>query len=172
MSTTSNCVSFVASPFAARANQTVPRLAPITNNGSEAHVKGVPPAEVKAEIMAGRSISLCFPKHRILSSAIVTGVLPIALGTALAAARDLAKDSHGNAYVPILMGEPGKKELPQRGQWAFCHAVYPGQIFSKDDPLVASTMAAWPTHSIVRMTASLRTIKHDVRNCVSQLWSI
>ena len=31
-------------------------------------LKGVPPAEVKAEIMAGRSISLCFPKYRILSS--------------------------------------------------------------------------------------------------------
>jgi hypothetical protein len=58
-----------------------------------------------------------------------------------AAARDLAKDPHGNAYVPIIMGEDGKKELPQRAQWAFCHAVYPGQIFPKDDPLVASTMA-------------------------------
>jgi hypothetical protein len=58
-----------------------------------------------------------------------------------AAARDLAKDPHGNAYVPIIMGEEGKKELPQRAQWAFCHAVYPGQIFAKDDPLVASTMA-------------------------------
>jgi len=50
-------------------------------------LKGVPPVEVKAEIMAGRSISLCFPKYRILSSAIVTGVLPIALGAALAAKR-------------------------------------------------------------------------------------
>jgi len=50
-------------------------------------LKGVPPAEVKAEIMAGRSISLCFPEYRILSSAIVTGVLPISLGVALAAKR-------------------------------------------------------------------------------------
>jgi len=58
-----------------------------------------------------------------------------------AAARDMAKDPHGNSYVPIIMGEPGKKELPQRAQWAFCHAVYPGQIFAKEDPLVAGTMA-------------------------------
>ena len=58
-----------------------------------------------------------------------------------AAQRDLAQDPHGNAYVPIIMGEPGKKELPQRAQWAFCHAVYPGQIFAQNDPLVASTMA-------------------------------
>jgi hypothetical protein len=58
-----------------------------------------------------------------------------------AAARDLAQDPHGNAYLPIIMGDAGKKELPQRAQWGFCHAVYPGQIFAPDDPLVASTMA-------------------------------
>jgi pyruvate dehydrogenase E1 component alpha subunit len=46
-------------------------------------LKGVPPEEVKAEILAGRSISLCFPKYRVVSSAIVTGVLPIAVGTAM-----------------------------------------------------------------------------------------
>ena len=57
-----------------------------------------------------------------------------------AAARDLSKDSHGNEYVPIFMANAGP-ELPQRGQWTFCHAVYPGQIFEKEDPLVASTMA-------------------------------
>lgn len=46
-------------------------------------LKGVPPAELKAEIMAGRSISLCFPQQRIVSSAIVGGIIPIALGIAL-----------------------------------------------------------------------------------------
>ena len=46
-------------------------------------LKGVPPEEVKAEILAGRSISLCFPKYRIVSSAIVTGVLPMAVGAAM-----------------------------------------------------------------------------------------
>jgi pyruvate dehydrogenase E1 component alpha subunit len=50
-------------------------------------LKGVPPAEVKSEIMAGRSISLCFPAYRVLSSAIVTGVLPIAVGLALSIQR-------------------------------------------------------------------------------------
>jgi TPP-dependent pyruvate/acetoin dehydrogenase alpha subunit len=50
-------------------------------------LKGVPPAEVKAAIMAGRSITLCFPEHRFLSSAIVGGNLPIALGVALSIKR-------------------------------------------------------------------------------------
>ena len=63
-------------------------------------LKGVPPSEVKAEIMAGRSISLCFPKHRILSSAIVTGVLPIALGVALG-----IKRRKGGEKVWCFMGE-------------------------------------------------------------------
>jgi hypothetical protein len=33
------------------------------------------------------------------------------------------------------------KELPQRAQWAFCHAVYPGQLFEKSDPLVSGNLA-------------------------------
>lgn len=53
----------------------------------KALLHGVPPAEVKAAIMAGRSISLCFPEYRFLSSAIVGGNLPIALGVALSIKR-------------------------------------------------------------------------------------
>jgi TPP-dependent pyruvate/acetoin dehydrogenase alpha subunit len=44
---------------------------------------GVSPDEVRAAIMAGRSITLCFPEYRVVSSAIVGGILPIALGLAL-----------------------------------------------------------------------------------------
>jgi pyruvate dehydrogenase E1 component alpha subunit len=35
------------------------------------------------EIIAGRSIALCFPEFRVYSSAIVGGSLPIAVGVAL-----------------------------------------------------------------------------------------
>ena len=55
-----------------------------------------------------------------------------------AAARDMKTDPHGNRYLPIRMDG---QDLPQRGQWGFCHGVYPGQIFAKDDPLVAGNMA-------------------------------
>jgi pyruvate dehydrogenase E1 component alpha subunit len=50
-------------------------------------LKGVPPPELMAEIMAGRSIALNFPEHRVVSSAMVGGVLPIAVGIAWAAKR-------------------------------------------------------------------------------------
>jgi pyruvate dehydrogenase E1 component alpha subunit len=63
-------------------------------------LKGVPPGELKAEIMAGRSISLCFPEHRIFSSAIVGGVVPIAVGIALGIQR-----SGEDARVYCFMGE-------------------------------------------------------------------
>lgn len=46
-------------------------------------LKGVPSGELKEAILQGRSISLCFKEHRVLSSGIVTGVLPIATGIAL-----------------------------------------------------------------------------------------
>jgi TPP-dependent pyruvate/acetoin dehydrogenase alpha subunit len=46
-------------------------------------LKGVPFHLVKKEILNGKSISLCFPKYKVYSSAIVGGILPIALGTAL-----------------------------------------------------------------------------------------
>lgn len=50
-------------------------------------LKGVPMAELKATIMAGRSIALCFPEYRMISSAIVGGICPIAMGIAWALKR-------------------------------------------------------------------------------------
>jgi pyruvate dehydrogenase E1 component alpha subunit len=63
-------------------------------------LKGVPPALVREEILAGRSISLCFPEQRIYSSAIVGGVLPIAVGAAMS-----IKRSGEDARVWCFMGE-------------------------------------------------------------------
>ncbi|SRR5579862_2365751 len=63
-------------------------------------LKGVPPEELKREIMACRSISLCFPAYRIVSSAIVGGVLPVAVGIALS-----IKRSGGSNRVFCFMGE-------------------------------------------------------------------
>ena len=63
-------------------------------------LKGVPPAQVKAEIMAGHSITLCFPEYRIFSSAIVTGNLSIAIGVALG-----IKRRGGHEKVWCFLGE-------------------------------------------------------------------
>jgi pyruvate dehydrogenase E1 component alpha subunit len=63
-------------------------------------LKGVPREKLKEEIMAGRSISLCFPEYRVVSSAIVTGVVPIAVGIGMA-----IKRRGGSERVFCFMGE-------------------------------------------------------------------
>jgi pyruvate dehydrogenase E1 component alpha subunit len=45
---------------------------------------GVPRERVMADICAGRSMSLHYPEHRFMTSAIVGGLLPIAVGLAAA----------------------------------------------------------------------------------------
>ena len=53
-----------------------------------------------------------------------------------AAERDMRQDSHGNSYLPIRMNpDPGIP--PQKAQWAFLHAIYPGELFAPGDPLPA-----------------------------------
>lgn len=48
---------------------------------------GIPRDLVMAEIMAGRSMALNFPKYRFMTSAIMGGMLPIACGLAAAGER-------------------------------------------------------------------------------------
>jgi|TARA_B110000914_G_C15459910_1_gene445314 TPP-dependent pyruvate/acetoin dehydrogenase alpha subunit len=55
-------------------------------------LKGVPKRKVKKEILDGKSISLCFPEHKVYSSAIVGGILPIALGMAVSLQRKKSKN--------------------------------------------------------------------------------
>lgn len=69
-------------------------------------LKGVPQEAVLAEIVAGRSISLCFPTHRIYSSAIVGGVLPIAVGTAMALQRS-GEDARVHCFLGDMTAETG-----------------------------------------------------------------
>lgn len=56
-----------------------------------------------------------------------------------AIARDAKTDSHGNRYIPAVMG-PRTKEPFSRGEWGFLSGVYPGGIFAKDDPLMVGTL--------------------------------
>lgn len=56
-----------------------------------------------------------------------------------AAQRDLRPDLSGNIYLPIIMND-ALNALPQRAQWSFCHAVYPGHLFARNDPIVVGTL--------------------------------
>ena len=63
-------------------------------------LKGVPENTLFSEIISGRSISLCFPKYRIFSSAMVGGVIPIATGIAVS-----IKRNHGRNMVHCFIGD-------------------------------------------------------------------
>lgn len=55
-------------------------------------LKGVPKEKLREDIIAGKSISLCYPEYKIYSSAIVTGILPIAVGIGLSLKRTGSSD--------------------------------------------------------------------------------
>ena len=57
-----------------------------------------------------------------------------------AAERDMKTDAHGNRHLPIRMVDD-QHVAPQKGQWGFLHAVFPGQLFASDDPLVRGNLA-------------------------------
>lgn len=69
-------------------------------------LKGVPRVEVENAILSGKSISLCFPEHKIFSSAIVGGHIPIALGVALDIKRK-AEEHHVWCFMGDMTSETG-----------------------------------------------------------------
>ena len=69
-------------------------------------LKGVPKDRLKKDILAGKSITLCYPEYNIFSSAIVTGILPIAVGLGLSIKRD-KKDNWVYCFVGDMTSETG-----------------------------------------------------------------
>jgi len=69
-------------------------------------LKGVDPEQIKNDILDGRSITLCYPSHKIYSSAIVAGNIPIATGVALDIKRKNQSD-HVWCFVGDMASETG-----------------------------------------------------------------
>jgi|TARA_Y100000310_G_scaffold258982_1_gene267534 pyruvate dehydrogenase E1 component alpha subunit len=69
-------------------------------------LKGVPPDQMKKDILDGKSITLCYPEYNIYSSAIVTGTIPVATGTALDIKRK-GTDEHVWCFVGDMASETG-----------------------------------------------------------------
>jgi TPP-dependent pyruvate/acetoin dehydrogenase alpha subunit len=69
-------------------------------------LKGVPQEQLKQDILAGKSITLCYPEYNIYSSAIVTGNIPIATGTALDIKRK-GGTNHVWCFVGDMTSETG-----------------------------------------------------------------
>ena len=68
-------------------------------------LKGVSALELKSEIIAGRSISLCFPEYKVFSSAIVGGQVPIAIGVAVS--EKMKNRNHVWCFIGDMTAETG-----------------------------------------------------------------
>ena len=69
-------------------------------------LKGVPEDQLYRDILAGRSISLCYPKKRIFSSAIVGGSISIATGIALSISKK-GGSNRVHCFVGDMTAETG-----------------------------------------------------------------
>ena len=69
-------------------------------------LKGVPPKRLKDDILNGKSITLIYPEFKIYTSAIVGGIIPIALGTAFALKRQGSQDKV-NLFMGGMTSETG-----------------------------------------------------------------
>ena len=69
-------------------------------------LKGVPIDKLKEDIINGKSITLIYPEYKIYTSAIVGGIIPIALGTAFALKRAGSKDKV-NLFMGGMTSETG-----------------------------------------------------------------
>lgn len=75
-------------------------------------LKGVPRDKLKAAIMEGRSVGLCFPEHKILCSGIVGGIAPIAVGIAWQLKRvnddnHMGHETHVHCFLGDMSAETG-----------------------------------------------------------------
>ena len=100
-------------------------------------LKGIPPAEVRRQILDGRSMFISSPEHKFLSSAMVGGMLPIACGLAfqgervwcfvgdmcasLGVFRDAVKFADGhNLDVKFIVENNGlSTNTPTTAAWAY-----------------------------------------------------
>lgn len=81
--------------------------------------------------------------------------------------KNMKKDTQGNSYLPVRL-PLDKKTAPQKSQWAFLNAVYPGKIFDINDPVLTGNMkmlagstkeglifnSGWMNNSVVLTTGS------------------
>ncbi len=105
-------------------------------------LRGVPPQEVKEAILRGRSIGLCFPKQRILSSAIVGGICPIAVGLAWA----IKKKGKSQEKVHVFLGDMSAMSGIYRECQRYCIGhLLPVRWIIEDNGLsvCTDTLEAW-----------------------------
>jgi len=89
-------------------------------NHYHALLHGIPPDKVMEQIVAGKSMNLSFPEHRFITSAIVGGCLPMAVGVA-AGIKRLGGEDHVWCFVGDMAAHGGAFHEAQ--QYAVGHSL-------------------------------------------------
>ena len=108
-------------------------------------LKGVPKQELKKAICRGESISLCFPEYRVISSAIVGGIVSIAVGIALG-----IKLSGGSEHVWCFLGDMSARtgDFMCSRNYALSHDLPITWIIENNGKsVVTDTESAWNSKS-------------------------
>jgi len=86
-----------------------------------------------------------------------------------AAKQEMVRDERGFSYLPILMRDdpdwklpdPWQRPRPQTAQWPVSHAVFPGSIFAKDDPIVRGHIALMQASTAEDVPAETGWLHHE-----------
>jgi len=107
-------------------------------------LKGLPPDDLRRAILDGHSISLCFPKHKVLCSGIVGGIAPIAVGIAAG-----IKRANGRGKVWAFIGDMTARTgiVREATQYAEGHDL-PIEFVVENNHLsvCTDTQASWGHH--------------------------
>ena len=86
-----------------------------------------------------------------------------------AARQEMRRHPSGFDYLPMLMKndaqwnatDPWDRPQPQVAQWALSHAIYPGLVFAKDDPIVKGHIALMQACTQEDMPAESGWLPHE-----------
>jgi pyruvate dehydrogenase E1 component alpha subunit len=126
-------------------------------------LKGVSSQQITNEILAGRSISLNFPEHKIFTSAIVAGQVPIAIGIALAQKISNSGD-HVWCFIGDMTSETGIVQTSIR--YAEKHDL-PITFIVEDNQLsvLTNTRKVWATNTLrYQEIKSTKVISYQYKN--------
>jgi hypothetical protein len=87
-----------------------------------------------------------------------------------AAQRDRKPMDGGLFYLPILM-TPREGVDPVRGQWGFCHAVFPGRLFEAADPLALGTLKLLDGHQQEGLVLGTGWMADGIWNYFASFWA-
>jgi pyruvate dehydrogenase E1 component alpha subunit len=125
----------------------------------KALLKGVPPDELRAAIHRGESMALQFPEHRVYGSAIAGGIIPIALGVALA-----IKRRRGNGRVWCFLGDMMSKSgiFHECAKYAGNHALPITWVIEDNGVSVMTpTEKVWGEYNNVPFYRSVRYYRYQ-----------